>query len=205
MTKLTEKFDAQLIKALLSASPKPETPALFKQYDEKVSEQLWGAPKPEKAEPDFCDKNCTWLDHHPDCEKADLIDAIMQTSAELGGYEPVAQAPVAWRITRRLANDPYNKIPFVVQAEPLEVQPGTLVEPLYLANPDQTAEIERLNRLLADVVDEVDKSNRALHEKNEQRIATLEAALRKAIAHLRPTLCGSGFYDELNKALGEQE
>lgn len=23
-------------------------------------------------QPDFCDKNCTWRDHHPDCEKAEL-------------------------------------------------------------------------------------------------------------------------------------
>ncbi len=38
-----------------------------------------------------------------------------------------------------------------------------------------------------------------------ERIATLEAAMRKAITHLRPTLCGSEFYELINKALGEQE
>lgn len=29
-----------------------------------------GRPTNEKESPDFCDTHCTWMDHHPDCERA---------------------------------------------------------------------------------------------------------------------------------------
>lgn len=62
----------------------------------------------EAAEPDFCDTHCTWLDHHPDCERAEpTIAAILPNGATASNvyeaYEegrksvqPVAQEPVAF-------------------------------------------------------------------------------------------------------------
>jgi hypothetical protein len=43
-------------------------------------------PSEAELQPDFCDKNCTWRDHHPDCERAEPVavtrlDLIAATEA----------------------------------------------------------------------------------------------------------------------------
>jgi len=74
-----------------------------------------------ELQPDICDKNCTWRDHHPDCERAE---------------------PVAWTYSW----DDGEKTVSLIKASADEWNPTEppTVTPLYTAPPDQTAEIERL-------------------------------------------------------------
>jgi hypothetical protein len=54
----------------------------------------------------FCDTHCTWLDHHPDCDKVEQPAQSTADKSELetvpakGGLLPAQhQEPVAWSVT----------------------------------------------------------------------------------------------------------
>jgi hypothetical protein len=54
----------------------------------------------------FCDSHCTWLDHHPDCDKVEQPAQSTADKSELetvpakGGLLPAQhQEPVAWSVT----------------------------------------------------------------------------------------------------------
>lgn len=59
MTKLTEERINELIDAAFVPGIKGAGTRLVRLVEAEL-------------QPDFCDKNCTWRDHHPDCEKAEL-------------------------------------------------------------------------------------------------------------------------------------
>jgi hypothetical protein len=145
--------------------------------------------------PDFCDKNCTWRDHHPDCERAEpvvehnrpMIAAILPNGATASNvYEaytegcksvqPV-QEPVSFYIYKETAprlnlpNVVIYALPWVYDQDPSSGFSARLK--VYLAPPDQTAEIERLRHDL--MVRETVK---------DERIATLEAYREEALEWL---------------------
>ena len=76
-----------------------------------INSDFAAAPKPEKAEPlqglsetseelggytpDFCDANCTWRDHHPECERADHSEQHLEM-VEPAAQEPISYTPGRW-------------------------------------------------------------------------------------------------------------
>lgn len=126
-----------------------------------------------------------------------VVKAVQPVAPQPEKAEPVAQEPVAWRVTRNLASDPYSRLPVVMQTEPLEVQPGTSVEPLYTTPPDLAAEVERLREELEQETGEgIDNDKRW-----QAKVATLEAALREAKEKLGK-LARLGNGEQLGNSIG---
>jgi hypothetical protein len=139
-----------------------------------------------ELQPDFCDKNCTWRDHHPDCERSEpvvehnrpIIAAILPNGATASNvYEAYEQGcksvqpvqePVSFYIYKETAprlnlpNVVLYALPWVYDQDPSSGFSARLK--VYLAPPDQTA--ERFFELAC--------------RDYRERIATLEAALREA-------------------------
>jgi hypothetical protein len=176
MTKLTE----ERIKALL----KP-----FQTNTRYMSEHCaiaFARAIEAELQPDFCDKNCTWRDHHPDCERSEpvvehnrpIIAAILPNGATASNvYEAYEQGcksvqpvqePVSFYIYKETAprlnlpNVVLYALPWVYDQDPSSGFSARLK--VYLAPPDQTA--ERFFELAC--------------RDYRERIATLEAALREA-------------------------
>lgn len=59
------------------------------------------------------------------------IDSGLLKDAIAAGEAEVAREPYAWKVSYLLATNPYDRIPTIHKVAPLEVRPGTKVEPLY--------------------------------------------------------------------------
>jgi hypothetical protein len=65
MTKLTEERIKELWHAHLEQWPE--------MHQTLISPVVFARAIEAELQPDFCDKNCTWRDHHPDCERAEPV------------------------------------------------------------------------------------------------------------------------------------